>query len=227
MKNGILFLVPFFLLLFPLGKSAFVYAEESDVTNFVRQTYIHGIDYVAASRFGAEDVPHLLKMLGDPLEQSHWANIVITLSIMGDERVVDPLIAFFSANEPGILSRDHYAAKTSVLMSLGYVVNKNQNKKALNYLIDSIDPAVWTKRGIQWKSPFHASLSERNQQLTLLAIMGLALSGHPDAKEALSSTRRGLEAGSQSEAPLEEALRSHEIIASKGLAEYYRQNKRQ
>jgi hypothetical protein len=194
----------------------------ADVRAFVRQTFVHGVPYEQASRFTAPDATILLGMLGDDRERAFWPNIAVTLSIIGDERAVDPLIAFVSREVSGTLSASEYAAKTGALMSLGYLVNRSNNLKALTYLIDSLTPGVWGTRKLIWVSPYHATEAARDQQLTAMAVMGLALSGHPLARTALLTAQVRVGDGTPDRALVEEALRAHEIIARDGLAVCYK-----
>jgi hypothetical protein len=200
----------------------------TDVRDFVRQVFIHGVPYEEASKYDPSVVPTLLDMLNDPAEQAHWANIVAVLGMIGDERAVDPLIAFIEADFEGGLSRDQYAAKTSALMALGYLINKTGNQKALDYLKDSLAPETWAARDIAGIPPFQASTTERNWDFGKHAILGLALSGHPQAALALRSlqqpaateTRRAFQA--QVSDLVSEALKEHQRITRQGLMDYYR-----
>jgi HEAT repeat protein len=169
-------------------------------------------------------------MLAEPREEKYWPNIVVTLGMLGDERALDPLIQFLEEDAAVPLSHSRYIAKTSVVMALGYIVNKNGNKKALEFLIESIDPVVWTQRGIAWKSPYHRTEAARNQQLSIMSILGLALSGNQTALKILRSlrvpaTRQAASARAQIRGIddiLREAIAANEKIAKSGLAAYYR-----
>ena len=85
------------------------------VESFVRQTFVHGVPYATASQYGPDTVPKLLAMLNDPAEKDYWANIVITLGMIGDARAVDALIAFVekggdSRSQPGALPSEDQRA---------------------------------------------------------------------------------------------------------------------
>ena len=153
------------------------------------------------------------------------------LGIIGDEGSVDPLIAFVEAGEDGRLSRPHYVAKTSALMAMGYLINKTGIEKALNYLIESLDPDVWVERKTTGISPFQPAITESNRDLSKYALLGLALSAHPSAAGALRSlqeptgTQNQMAFQAQVSDIVSEALQDHEIIASEGLVDYYRNNK--
>lgn len=112
-------------------------------------------------------------------------------------------------------------------MALGYLVNKSGNQKALTYLKESVKPAIWGERKMKWTSPFHANVDDRNQRLSTMAILGLALSGHPSAAETLRSlqTPTTTEADrafqNQASPVIAEALGAHKTISRDGLARYY------
>jgi hypothetical protein len=201
-----------------------------DIKNFVRQVFIHGVPYEEANKYDTSVVPTLLKMLEDPTEEAHWANIAVVLEIIGDERAVDPLIAFIEKGVEGKMSRYRYIAKTSALMGLGYLINKTGNEKALNYLKQSLAPETWKARRITGISPFQVSMDERNRDLSKYAILGLALSGHPSAAEALRSLQKPADTEAkrafqaQMSDVVSEALKTNEEIAREGLATYYRKS---
>lgn len=205
-------------------------AQSMDIRDFVRQTFIHGVSYEEASKYGSDAVPTLLEMLEDTAEEAHWSNIVVTLCIIGDETAVDPILAFI-AKDQGELSHSHYKAKTSAIMALGYLINKSGNKKALDYLRACLNPDVWADRKISWTSPYQASVDARNVQLSTLAIWGLVLSGNSEAAEALRTLQQPAttESAKQFQAHVSnvvsEALNDLDMIAKDGLTEYYRKKR--
>lgn len=203
-----------------------------DIREFVRQTFFEGVPYDEANRFDSTVVPVLLGTLADPKEESNWSNIVVVLGIIGDERAVDPLIALISRGEAQeTLSHPQFVARTSALISLGYLVNKSKNAKALAYLKESLDPGVWEKRKVAWRSPHHANADDRNIQLSTAAVLGLGLTGDPSAAEALrklqqpAATDVGKKFQAQASSAVAEALSANEKIAKEGLSAYYRKTK--
>ena len=203
-----------------------------DVGEFVRQTFIHGVPYDQASHYGPNVVPTLLQMLKDPKEEKHWSNIVVTLGIIGDTRVRQPLINFIDSDFQGTLSRSQYTAKTSAIMALGYFVNKTGDNEALSYLVNCTRPTFWDGMQLQWTSPYHAQSRDRDIQLSTVAILGLALCGRSEASEALRTLRSRLattetdrEFQKQVDGIIGEALDTCEEIAKEGLTQYYRKRK--
>ena len=202
--------------------------SRTDAREFVRRIYFEGIPVEASRRLDPDTaVPTLLGMLADPREERYWSNIVITLGMMGDERAVEPLMQFLEQGPAGQrLSSHHFVAKCRVLMALGYLVNRNGNQKALDYLKSSLNPGQWQRRGLKWVSPHHPSADGRDYQLTDMSILGLALSGRPEAGEALHALQQPATnaADKQFRARVSDvvqtALSAHGEIARDGLVKY-------
>jgi len=231
MKPIYLFIIAMSLNIIGLGFFSAGPAAAMDVRDFVKQTFIHGVPYEEASRYGAGDVDALLGMLSDRSQENHWPNVVVTLCIIGDDRAVDPILDFIKGGT-GQLSHAEYTAKTSAIMALGYLVNKSGNAKALDFLKTNLDPDAWEQQRVVWSSAYHASVADRNMQLSTMAVLGLALSGKPEARDALLSLQRAPKTAgakrlqAESFDTISEALSANQMIAEQGLAEYYRQNMR-
>ena len=197
-------------------------AQEMTIQDFVHQIYLEGIPYEEANAYDASVVDSLMAMLADSTEAPYWANIAITLCIIGDSSSVDPLLDFIKAGE-GTLSDDVYRAKSSAVMALGYLINKTGDEKALNYLIESMDPGAWEQRQVGFTGPFQANTAARDVNLSTMAMLGLALSGRPEALEALGSVTAPEGVVDDPLAAAAAAARdAHQQIATDGLAEYYR-----
>ena len=200
------------------------------VEDFVQEIYFEGVPYEEASLYGEEAVPKLLAMLKDPKKKAFQSNIIVTLGIIGDERAVGPMIDVLEGGDEQLKSED-FAAKSSVLMSLGYLINKSQNKKALDYLKEHMTPKGWQGSKLTRAEGLQASVDERSQQLSTLAVIGLGLSGHPEAKNALKSLGENVKAlgtakfAKQMTSVVEEAMKAHESIVKKGLKAYYKKLK--
>ena len=154
----------------------------------------------------------------------------MTLGIIGDERAVEPMLEVLETAGDQLKPED-FASKSSVLMSLGYLINKSHNQKALAYLQSHATPEGWRGSQLTTAEGLQASTDERSQQLSTLAVIGLALSGHPDAKTTLESLGESVKAmgtttfARQMSSVVDEAMKAHEVIAIDGLAAYYRKTK--
>ncbi|MGH8195836.1 MAG: HEAT repeat domain-containing protein [Woeseiaceae bacterium] len=197
-----------------------------DIREFVQQVYIHGVPYEVASRYDESVVPDLLEMLADESYLPHWSSIVTTLGMIGDESAVEPLIEFLQAGNAEA-SPPEYTARSNVLLALGYNANKSGSDTALSYLSESVDPSVWSGRNVGWSLP-HMDAKGRDEQLSTMAILGLALSGRPAARDVLQDLQRPATAKVNREFAesvsdvVETALEDHELIAEKGLLHYTR-----
>jgi hypothetical protein len=202
-------------------------AQPSPIQEFVRQEHQHGVPYGEARRYPGSAAPVLLGMLADPAESPWWVNVVAVLGIIGDASVAVPLIEF-ARQGSGPLTPDAYRAKSTVLLALGYLVNHTGSRVALDYLLKSANPEAWHTRALQWSSPFHATPAERNARLSSTALLGLALSGAPEAGALLRSLSTGADRTSLAPAhaarirpTARQALPEFRLIARLGLARYY------
>ncbi len=118
MKRILLLIFIIGLIFAGLGFNGKIQAIEMDIKDFVRQTFIHGVPFEKANRYGAGDVDTLLGMLADRSQENYWSNIIVTLCIIGDDKAVDPIIAFIKSST-GQLSHSQYTAKSSAIMALG------------------------------------------------------------------------------------------------------------
>jgi hypothetical protein len=162
--------------------------KDMDIREFVRQIYIHGVPEKQARQFSASDIPVLLEMLADQKEEQYWSNIVVTLGFIGDPQAVKPLIEFLLDGE-GTLTRDQYDAKSAVLVSLGNLINKTgslalQTERGLHFLQEGLNPEAWAEQ-VKWINPYGLNAEEQKIQLTKMAVWGLAVSGEPEAGNAL------------------------------------------
>ncbi|HEV2765344.1 MAG TPA: HEAT repeat domain-containing protein, partial [Pyrinomonadaceae bacterium] len=196
-----------------------------DIKEFVRRRYVHGVPYEQASSYPAEVVPTLLEMLRDPAERAHRANIVATLGMIGDPRAVRPLLELFAEGE-GQLSNREYKLRKAIVVSLGYLLNKTDDREVLEFLLEGLNPDSWS-RTVKWDSPADVPPEHTQSQLTKMAIWGLALSGKTEAREALLSLQQG-PAAALSAAPggllanvTREAIDVNSTVAEKGLAGYH------
>jgi hypothetical protein len=211
--------------------------DPETVRAFVRQTYIEGIPFNEVKRMSPSlALPVLIKMLDDSREEQYWTNIVVTLGMLGDSRAVAPLINFITRSEErSELSPPQAVAKTSAVMSLGYIINKTIKGQALTFLAEGVDPQVWENRNIQWSSSFYPSMRERNNQLATMSILGLAISGRPEAEKILRDLQHPAP-DSQSmavrqrlpgiENVIEDAVKEHAKISRDGLQKYYEPRQR-
>ncbi|MBI1770290.1 MAG: hypothetical protein HYR67_18120 [Bacteroidetes bacterium] len=127
-----------------------------DIKDFVRQ---NGVTYELANKYDASVVPTLLKMLEDPAEKDHWPDIVGVLATVGDERAVDPLLAFIEKEVElvdGKMSQSNYFGKVRAITGLAGLVNRTGNEKALNYLKEGVNPETWESR-IKGIAPYQTS----------------------------------------------------------------------
>lgn len=203
--------------------------EGVSVEDFVKQIFIKGVPYSEAVKYGDEDIPILVRMLNDPRESKYWANIVVTLEIIGGDLAVNDVISFIERDPGKGYDISYHRAKMAAIMGLGYLVNDSNNGKALGYLVDSLDPQIWDDRKVYGVSVQGQSYYERNIELSKQALLGLALAGtqksaaeikrfaemnYSSDNTALSDFHR------RSANTIDELLKENSKIQSKGMKLY-------
>lgn len=218
-------------LLLPITQSAAATTSEQ-VKEFVHQVYIEGVPYSEASQLSADiALPILKEIINNPKEEDYWANAVVTIGMIGNDQGVKLLTDFINRKEAiGKLTRMQTVAKTSAVMSLGYIVNKTGNRTALDFLIKGTDPQTWDKQNLAWTSEFYTNIKERDKHLASMSVLGLGVSGNTDGANFLESLKAApatsqlhtiKEAIPNIDQIAEEALETNRAIAIEGINNYY------
>jgi hypothetical protein len=164
-------------------------------------------------------------MLRNPQEEPYRANIVATLGMIGDPRAIQPLLELFAEGGEQ-LSDQEFKVRKTIVMSLGYLLNKTENREVLEFLLEGLSPESWSQRA-GWASPEGISEEHTQSQLTKMAVWGLALSGRPEAREALLSLQQApLATFAEGTKGLflevvREAIETHSTVAEHGLLGFY------
>lgn len=202
------------------------------VGEFVRQKFVRGVPYEEAIKYTSKHLPELLLMLSDTANLVHWSNVVVTLGIIGDEKAVDSIVDLIKLDQQGKITTELYNAKTGAIMALGYLINRSGSQKALDFLKGCLNPHAWDDSQPDWDSPYQPLKEDRNIQLSSIAILGLTLSGHPEAISALEAIKEPKEDEiekkfqAQISTTLDQSIGACQEISSNGLLEYYRKNMR-
>lgn len=218
-------------LLLPISQTVAATTPEQ-IKEFVYQMYIEGVPYTEASQLPAEAaLPVLKEILNNPQDEEYWANAAVTIGMIGNDQGVKLLTDFIARKEAkDKLSRAQTVAKSSAVMSLGYILNKTGNRAALDFLVKGADPQTWSKRGIPWIGQFHSNTGERNIQLANMALLGLGVSGNPDAAKFLESltaapTTPQMKTLKESMPDIDtiarESFKANRAISTEGIHNYY------
>jgi len=211
----------------PHGNVAELPKAPADVRDFVRQSWVHGIPFALAKTYGQRDAEVLLQMLEAPAENDAFLpNIVTTLCFIGNDKVVDPLIAFV---KNAALSSDRaYQAKNAVLIHLGDLIHRTQSKTALDFLRSVVTSPDTARRLAASKAEADTRRSATAQpaedlgsELAISATWGLALAGTQESRDIINSLgnrRRTLEGVSDI---VTEALETHRKVRELGQVRYY------
>lgn len=153
-------------------------ASQMNILEFVHHNFIEGIPYRPDIQYSDHDLHTLDILLNDPHAEGYWLTAVIALGMTGDRRVL-PLLVKFLDRDRGAISLANYEAKSAVPVALGYYLAKNFNLDLFNYLTQRLDPLVWSQR-IHWHRRGMDD-NARNAHLIEMTLMGLGLSGRPEA----------------------------------------------
>ena len=196
------------------------------IEEFVRRFYVHGVPYNEARRFGPSAIPRLQAMLDDANQKPYWPNIVGVLGIIGDESVAQVLIDLIERNRDKALDGETYRAALSAPIALGYLANRT-SERALNYLANASETLASA-------SPAEARAAGELRldagSIGQSAVLGLALSGRPQARQILerliqSTSQRSPQTAAANvpiQSLLAEALTTLKAVEERGLSEYYR-----
>lgn len=184
-----------------------------DIRQFVRRLYYHGLPLQEARAFSPSAVAILLKMLDDPADAEYWPNVVAAIGMLGDDGVVDPLLAFLRRRSE---SAPHatFRAKLQVPLTFGYIVHERKSERALALLEQGVNPATWS--GVELPGSHTEASAELLVQRSLL---GLGASGDERAMKFLASLRRDprFERNRQRLNVLNEAIAMNARIGKEGL----------
>lgn len=208
-----------------------------DVRDYVRlQPFDRNAYGELSTLYDASVTPELVAMLSSGAEEANWAKAAYALGAIGDQRAADALIAFVEKPRPDRTSKADIDARHQAIESLGFLVNRTGNERALTYLIDGLTPKVWKGRNIQGLPPawWTISADEYDRLLSEYAILGLALSGNPRAGEALRSLQSSptpdqAEFRKDLDDVLTQWLEVFELVKDRGVTgmyEYYEQRSR-
>lgn len=150
-------------------------SSASSLESFATTYYYHGIPYEDAIKYQGQDYTVLLKILKNPQRVDYWKNVVQVLGMMGDEEVVDPLLAFIEAN---INSEDptiHRAARTAIY-ALGFPIAHYNSPKALEWIEFTLNDIKldrrYTKDGVRTAESATVADAMQSGALRALAVAG-------------------------------------------------------
>ncbi len=152
------------------------------VQDLVFKHYMDGIPYSEAHALGPEALPYLLELLENPEIKIFWTNVVVTIGFIEDPSAVDPLIDFLERAE-GEVDGASFRALLSVPYALGCIA-AGGGDRSIAYLAGTIAGSGNT--AIRWQfrdKPVHDLVAE-------YAVMGLAVSGRPEARQLLQTLHR-------------------------------------
>lgn len=210
-------------------------ASDSDLpplADFVSAVHAHGVPYEVASRYPKSTVDTLLDWLAKDAYQPYWANIVLTIGMIGptNSGQIDRLTEFVRAPSPAPLSAAAYQAKQSAIIALGYAAHAMAgDDQALDYLLGSSEPTQWGVDRTSWQTPFSESKAVIQRHFARLGVISLGLSGRGRARTRLIDLRdnAGVDPVDASfrvdnAGIIAAAIATHTTVSASGLGSYHK-----
>ena len=169
----------------PLSSRAL--AQRSDLKEFVRTHYYHGLPAEQARRFGPEATPVLIEMLRDEQEREAWPNIVRMLGLLENPAASQPLIDFLENRFDGTVDDTTYRALVLAPGSLGMIA-RGPDSKPQKYLMTGLTREVWQERRLSWTYPT-LTPDDRSILMVKLSAGGVGVIGTPGSLKALEDLR--------------------------------------
>ncbi|MFA5906214.1 MAG: hypothetical protein WC836_19955 [Desulfobacula sp.] len=151
------------------------------VNDLVLKHYMDGIPYAKANALGKDALPYLFELLENPDEKLFWTNIIVTIGFIEDTSAVDALINFLEKAE-GEVDGATFRALLSVPYALGCIASGG-HAKAIDYLGTRITGQKNLRINWNYKNkPISDLIAEQS-------VMGLAVSGRPEARQKLQALK--------------------------------------
>ncbi len=153
---------------------------EARIGDFVDRPHPNGVALAAARNLGPQATQTLIRILSDQTQAVRWSVAATALAMIGEPAGVAAVIEFIERPVRPETAEFSPWARSNALLSLGYAVNREGGPLALDYLLDGLSNAVWQKRlsGTEGQGTPISELIE-------YTVIGLALTGHPRAREAI------------------------------------------
>ena len=188
---------------------------DDEVQAFVRKIYTHGFPYSKAKELNRNSVGALLEMLRDPADKPYWVNIVSALGIIGDEKAVEPLIAFLERDVRGEVDSRTVSAFVEVPRALGHIAG-NGSKKALTYLLENATLESWGRKNLPWTYGDKPGTAVFATGLYTSVIVSLGISAQPGAIARLEGMKKDSSLHSDYRGAANEALELADDINKEG-----------
>jgi hypothetical protein len=208
------------------------------VEEFVTQIYFEGLPLDKAAEYGKEAVQPLLGILAAPSMVRYHENAALTLGMIGEEEAVEPLIAYVRRGPEGSgtrgaeataddASRAAYKGRVGAIIGLGYLANRADSERAVDFLIEQSRPEAWRGNMLQRLPTREAPAAGAAEDLSKYAITALGLSADQRVAERLRSLAgEGARAGesaflAQAKDVIGQSLQILDEVSRKGVVGYY------
>ena len=206
--------------------------------DFVHESTSSGeFDILTAKKYGSQSVSQLISLLNSPAEKPYATTIVKLLGILGDDKTVGSLVTYVHKGSGEITPSD-YRSKIAAILSIGYIANAHYvhnpidedggpaliflSKLASTNAADSL-LGTWHLKGQELKN--------RDSDAIRTAVLGLGVSGSPQAAKVLDALTERTESfglapqGVEIRDVLDIAKKDNLMVNEQGLEKYYRSSR--
>lgn len=185
------------LLLVAPGPGGSAENEVAAAEALVRADYFEGVPYERARAISAAGAARLEEMLADPAETAHHAKIAIALGISAHPGAYEAL-ADYAAREPqGRVDHAVFEARLAIPVAMGHLAREDDRALAFLQQAAALDPRAAAPA---W-SYGHFRGAGLAAMIRARAVLGLGMSGRPEARETLRRIEARAVAAGRAAAP--------------------------
>lgn len=194
-----------------IGAGSDAVQRPEEVEAIVRKQYIHGMPFAELRSLGPSAMPRLVEMLHNSAERPYWSNVVSAIGMIGASGSADVLISFIEAQSGRALDGETYRAALTAVLALGYVANRG-DQRALAFLTSAV-----SRERRSAVPPTDLRLDD--DAVAVQAVLGLALSAQPQAREMLERLQRSGQESVRERA--KEAMAVFDRVSNSSLEAYF------
>lgn len=194
----------------------------TELEAFVTSVYFEGIPLEDARKFVGKDDAYLSRVLQDQGMVNYHPAALTILGLSGTQSAEQALVRYVvSGNER--IDSSFMASKSDAVMSLGYLANVSGGKFGLKTLIETAEGG-WSKQGMSWSLDYSKDPAAAPESIRRMSLIGLALSGHPDAGPVLERAKVNAEKADGEWAitaeDVSDYIEEYQMVRRLGLFEY-------
>lgn len=196
---------------------------KSEMEKFIISDFFEGIPLIEAKEFAGNDDAYLREFLSDPEMVNHHPAALTILALSGTKEAEQTLVKYVVTGK-GEIDSGAFAAKSDAVMALGYMANLTKGELGFGVLKQTFEKGGWKDLGVEWSFDFSKDPLAVEQSLYNMSLIGLALSGHDDARQMFDVAYEQAKSADGEWAvttqDVEEYMKEYEKVRKMGLFEY-------